>query len=210
MNQQEIEDMNLRRAVRGLPEYSPPTDVWLDIENMLNREDREQRKLQEALSLLPSYEAPPMVWQDIVTALEQKPQQAKVFSITRLAIAAASVGFIATVGLWWYAMQRPSETLSYSFKTEKIDDAVLNHNQNINSEDEQAFEMVNQICAEKTFVCEQPQVQKLRNELDELNKAQTDLKDAIGLYGTDEDLQQQLLHVEQERTEVLKKIMSEI
>jgi hypothetical protein len=210
MNQQEIEDMNLRRAIRALPEYSPPTDVWLDIENMLNHEDKEQHKLQNALSLLPHYEAPPMVWQHIEIMLEQKPLQAKVFSITRLAIAAASLGFIATVGLWWYAVQRPSESLSYSFRVEQVEDAVLNRNQNINSEDEKAFDMVNQICAEKTFVCEQPEIQKLRNELDELNKAHTDLKDAIGLYGTDTDLQQQLLHVEQERTEILKKIMSEI
>jgi hypothetical protein len=36
------------------------------------------------------------------------------------------------------------------------------------------------------------------------------MKEALGAYNDDTDLQQQLLSIEQERTEVLKKIMTEI
>ena len=210
MNHQEQEDMNLRRAVRSLPEYSPSDDLWLDIENLLNREDKEQAKLTQALAKLPTYQAPAMIWDNIEASLPEVKKEVKIFTLKSWAAAAAMIGFVAIVGLWWYSNKSQEDSLSYSYGTEKIDTTVLNNNQVANIEDEQAFAMVEQICQEKAFVCEQPNVKKLKNELEELNIAYQELKEALGAYGTDGDLQQRLFAIEQERTEVLKKIMTEI
>jgi hypothetical protein len=209
MNQQEIEDMNLRKAVRTLPHYSPSDDIWLDIQNLLDKEDREQQKLSTALLRLPIYEAPAIAWQTIVNDLPEAKSEAKIFSMRRWAAAAAMIGVIAT-GAWWFTTQRAVDRVAYTYSTQQVDSETLINNQKVNDEDEQAFAMVNQICEQQAFVCEQPEVKKLRTELDELNKAYTEIKDALGQYSDDSDLQQQLLSLEQERTEVLKKIMTEI
>ncbi len=211
-HQEQQEDMNLRRAVGKLPEYSPSDDLWLDIENLLNREDREQEKLTFALSQLPNYQAPALIWEAIELELPKAKSEAKIITmpIKRWAAAAAMIGFLSTVGLWWYSTKSQEDSINYSYSTEKIDTETLQNNQNRNSEDEQAFAMVEQICQEQAFICEQPSVKKLKTELDELNESYQEIKEALGSFGTDEDLQQQLLAIEQERTEVLKKIMTEI
>lgn len=209
MNQQEIEDMNLRKAVKTLPTYSPADDIWLDIQNLLDKEDREQQKLTAALQRLPTYEAPAMTWQSIANDLPKAKSEAKVFTMRRWAAAAATIGVIAT-GAWWFNTQRAVDSIAYTYSTTQVDVETLANNQKVNEEDEQAFAMVNQICEQQVFVCDQPEVKKLRSELDELNKAYAEIKDALGQYSDDVDLQQQLLSLEQERTEVLKKIMTEI
>jgi hypothetical protein len=210
MNQQDIEDMNLRRAIRTLPEYSPSDDVWLDIVNLLDKEDREQAKLTAALQALPQYEAPSMMWAAIESELPKAKQEAKIFTIGRRWAAAASLVGVVATGLWWYSAQRAVDSVTYTYSTEKVDAETLANNQKVNEDDEQAFEMVNQICEQQSFICEQPEIKKLRTELDELNKARNEMKEALGAYNDDTDLQQQLLSIEQERTEVLKKIMTEI
>jgi hypothetical protein len=210
MNQQEIEDMNLHRAIRTLPEYSPSDDLWLDIINVLDKEDREQTKLSAALQRLPQYEAPAMTWAAIELDLPKAKQDAKIFSMGRRWAAAASIVGIIGSGLWWYSAQRAVDSVTYAYSTEKVDSETLANNQKTHEEDEQAFAMVNQICEQQAFVCEQPEVKKLRSELDELNQAYAEIKEALGAYSDDSDLQQRLLSIEQERTEVLKKIMTEI
>lgn len=209
MNPQDIEDMNLRNALQKLPQYAPPIDTWLDIERTLNQEQREQQKLSAALELLPTYTAPDFVWEQIAPQLPTPTkQEAKVFSIARWAAAAAMIGFISTIGLWWYSTRTTPDSIAYSYSTETVDESTLAMNNT--GDDEKAFAMVDEICQQQSFICEQPNVKALKSQLDELNVAYSSLKEAIGSYGTDETLHQQLMAVEQERTEILKQIMEQI
>lgn len=212
MNFQEEEDMKLHRAVKSLPQYSPSDDVWLDIMNFLDKEEREQTKLIDAVVKLPQYEAPAMLWDVIETQLpKHEAKVVSIFSIARMAMAAAVIGFAATLTLFWYASENQKDSISYSYSTEQIENnAGLSANTSIEAEDEQTFAQVAQICEQQSFICEQPVVKQLRSELEELNDARNQLKEALGAYGSDEDIQQQLLAIEQERTDVLKKIMDQI
>lgn len=208
MNFQE-EDMKLHFAVKSLPSYNPSDDVWLDIVNHLDKEEREQAKINDAILRLPQYEAPPILWEAIEAQLPK--QEAKVvgiLSIGRMAMAAAVIGFAATLTLWWYASDNQKDSITYSYSTEQ-QNVTANFNA-YEANDEQAFAQVAQICEEQSFVCEQPIVKQLREELDNLNEARNQIKEALGAFGSDEDLQQQLLAIEQERTDVLKKIMDKI
>lgn len=209
MNFQEEEDMKLHQAIKLLPNYSPSDDVWLDIMNYLDKEERENAKLIDAVAKLPQYEASGLLWDAIEAELpKQEAKVVSIFSIARMAMAAALIGFIATVGLWWSVANNNKDSITYSYSTEQAVDSALNVN--FEAEDEQAFAQVNQICEQQSFICEQPAIKKLRSELDDLNDARNQIKEALGSFGTDESLQQQLLAIEQERTDVLKKIMDQI
>lgn len=207
---QNQEDMKLKQALHKLPEYSPSDDIWLDIVGGIIREDHANAQLQQAIVSLPTYEAPALVWNNIQAQLPATQRQGRVIPmIQRWAAAAALVGAMALVATWWYG-SRNADSIAYHNSTEVVNDTFLKQNQELQAEDEMAFAKVTEICEQQAFICEQPQVKRLKSELDELNDARNSLKDAIGGYGTEEDLQQQLLAIEQQRTDILKQIMAEI
>jgi hypothetical protein len=208
--QEEEENMKLHQAVKKLPSYSPTDDVWLDILNQMNKEDLEQAKLSAVLAKLPQHEAPAMLWDAIEVQLPQTATKVlSIFSIARMAAAAALLGFAATLTLWWLATENQKDSVAYHYTTEQYDTTFKSVALTA-TEDELAFAQVAQICEQQAFLCEQAEIKQLRNTLEELNQARNELKEVLGEYDTDETLQQQLLAIEQERTDVLKKIMDQI
>ncbi len=208
LNLEEAEQQKLRAALQRLPQYAPPTLVWNGVGNILQSIDNEDIKLKNALQKLPQHTPQNGVWLGVIQELPSR-QTAILRSIFtfKTAMAAATIAFLCTVGIYFYN-QKTSDHTSIAFTQETVSDEILKNNTNSNQDDEKAFAMVDEICKERAFVCEQPEVQSLKAELTELNAAQAELKEAIGSYGTDESLLQQLRSVESERTEILKKIVS--
>jgi hypothetical protein len=205
----ENEALKLRNALQGLKQYEPSTMVWQNIDSVLQNIDNEDIKLKNALKTLPQHEPPAVIWMKIMQELPvRRTAILRVISDTRLAAAAAMIGLILTLGVLYYANQPAKDSIELAYTKEVVDDEILKNNTTINAEDEQAFAMVEDICQQQSFICEQPEVKTLKNELDELNSACSELKEAIGQYGTDATLLQQLSSIEQERTEVLKKIIA--
>jgi hypothetical protein len=77
-------------------------------------------------------------------------------------------------------------------------------------EDEDAFDMVLAFCKTENIVCELPEFVTLKSELEELNNAREELKQALDHYGADAELVAQLTRIEHDRSDVLKKLIAKI
>ncbi len=205
----EQESLKLQNALQRLKQYEPSGQVWQNVDTTLQSIENEDIKLKNALKKLRQYEPPPVVFMKIIQELPaRRTGILRVISDTRLAAAAAMIGLIMTLGILYYANKPSQDSIELAFTKEVVDDEILKNNAKIDAEDEQAFAMVEDICQKQSFICEQPEVKTLKSELDELNSAYSELKEAIGQYGADATLLQQLSSIEQERTEVLKKIIA--
>ena len=210
------EQVKLKNALLNLKQYEPLASTWINVNDVLNEADEEDKKLKNALQKLKQYEPPAATWSKILQELPalQEPQRrgiVQLFPKIRLQIAASVFGAMLMLGAYFYIIKTPADGISaIVYSQETVDDELLKANAAINTEDENAFAMIDEICTQRAFVCEQPEVKNLKSTLDELNAAHSELKDAIGNYGTDSDLQQKLQAIDMERTEVLKKIMTYI
>ena len=207
------EAIKLKNALLNLKQYEPSGSVWINVNATLEEADKEDLKLKNALQNLKQHEPPTATWMKIMQDLPatKSGKIVQLFPRVRLQIAASVVGVMLMVGTYFYMTKNPPDGISaIAFSQETVDDELLKANAATNAEDENAFAMMDEICSQRAFVCEQPEVKSLKSTLDELNAAHAELKQAIGDFSTDVDLQQKLQAVDLERTEVLKKIMTYI
>lgn len=177
-----------------LPEYEPSDEVWKKIEAGLN-----QNILQKAISQLPEYEPTEELWTHINQQLN--PHKPKII-IWRWASVAASVLLIA--GLLLY---KPWESPDISYSQEKLDKQLL-----LSSTDDsqKQYEMIVAYCKEQTYICQNPEFKELKIELEELNLASLQLKDAVGHYNTEPELMAQLTTIEQQKADIIRKMAMKI
>lgn len=212
LNADDAERVKLHAALAKLPQHEPPIYVWKNVENTLQLADNEATKLKNALQNLKQHEPPTATWTKIMQDLPAKSGKiVQLFPRVRLQIAASVIGVMLMFGTYFYITKNSSDSVSaIAFSQETMDDELLKANAATNTEDENTFAMMDEICLQRTFVCEQLEVKSLKSSLDELNAAHAELKQAIGNFSTDTDLQQKLQAVDMERTAVLKKIMTYI
>lgn len=74
-------------------------------------------------------------------------------------------------------------------------------------QENEAFELVQNLCREQMPVCEIPEFKTLKTELDELTIAQTELREALGQYADDPQLVSQMVQIERERAAILQKLI---
>jgi len=203
----ELNHTILKKAITRLPIYEPPDKIWQGIDNELT--------LQNELKQLPNHQPPALVWQKIESNLAESASRTQssgstntgnIFNIRwikRLSIAAA-VLLIFGVG-WWQLT--PSNATQLSYTQEKINPQLLIADWD---EDTEALTQIEAICEIKSYVCKAPKFQQLEQELQELDEAKLDLKQAIENFGKDTQLIAQLSEVELERTAILKKMMANI
>lgn len=204
----EINKNTLKKAIVNLPVYAPKAILWDKINEELTIAENE-KGLHKTIEQLPSYNPPEQLWDNIESALEaeQKPR-ARVFSIQRWA-AVAAVFVAVTIGTWMFynATNTEAEYVTVTYSEEKVATAFLNVDW---EEDEDAFKMVAEFCKSENVVCKQPAFKILTEELDELNAARNELKDAMDQYGNDPELIAQLTIIEHERSGLLKQIIKQI
>ena len=195
----ELNQNNLKSALGKLPQYEPPDTIWQGIETRL------------PLLELPTYDAPDFVWQQIEEQLLADEKPIKTLKILRggkfykLAVA-ASIALLVSIGFWFFKTQN-TEQATISISTEVVDNQLLKKDFD---NEEQAFTMVKEFCKTALPVCEQPEFKTLKNELDTLNTAREELKNAIGEYAADPDLIAELTKIENERTTVLRQLVEKI
>ncbi len=183
----------LKQAITRLPEYQPPNEIWAAIDTNLD--------FKEKLDALPEYTPAVEVWEKINHQLLTKKTTA--FSLKKWAIA-ATVLLCLSITFWWYI--RPT-TAPLQYAIENIDQQLFEVDWD---EDESLFEEISAICQTKNYSCTIPEFQLLEKELQELNEAKSDLKQAINSFGKDIELISQLSEIELERTAVLKKMIATI
>lgn len=214
----ELNYNRLREALDVLPEHTPPVAVWEALDDALELE----ATLAKNLHRLPTYTPPSEIWTHIEAALPQAPVAGnntsnhavagnKITGI-RGALSPAIWRYAAALALllaaWWiFSPANPTETTAIATTQESVDDQLLGAD--TASEDE-AFQMVQDLCRAQTLVCEQPEFKSLKTELEELTDAKTELREALGSYGDDPELHAQLARIERERSDVLRQMMSMI
>ncbi len=178
----------------NLPEYEPKDDVWKNIEAKLN-----DHVLKKAIGKLASYEPKDELWEQIEVELAPKTIE---FHAWKWVSIAACIALMVGVYFWYNTDNQP---LIYS--EQKIDENLL---LNPSDDSQQQYEMIVAYCKQQTYVCENTEFKALKTELEELNTASIQLKEAVGQYNTEPELMAQLTTIEQQKSEILRKMAAQI
>ena len=201
----EINKKTLIEALSTLPEYEPPKAVWQEVEMKIDDYDAADIP-SELLEKLPTHQPPASVWNGIEKGLDETPVRRLVPVRTRRAMAVAASLVLLAATFW--LMQSPStiegEVGELAYSTEELDDKLLAADWD---EDEDAFSEFLALCKGKEVICEHPEFQQLKSELEELTEAKEDIKSAMGSFGATADFVTQIKEIELERTDLLKKMM---
>jgi len=199
----------LIEAINNLPQHEPKPKLW-DIIDMELTKEKQEVGLKNSIRQLPNYDPPAQLWDEIEAGLDQDTkQEASVFSLRRWASVAA-VFVAVSIGAWLlYSTNTTSggAIVSVSYSEENIASSFFNTDWD---NDEDAFAMVAEFCKTEQMICKQPDFKILTAELDELNAARIELKDAMDNYGKDPELIAQLTSIEHERSDLLKQIIKRI
>lgn len=196
----EVNKDKLIEGLQNLPNYKAPDSVWDGISNKLNQDP----VLAEALSKLPTYSAPDRVWNAIEGELHKPVKRINLNFISRMAAALLFlIVAIAAIQNLLKSSGDPLAKLDVQIQEEKVNEKLLAQLQH---DDNMEFEQVLKLCDNMEFICTRPRVSKLKADLLELNNAKQQLKQALGEYGTEVYLINQLKAIEFEQTKLIKQL----
>ncbi len=195
----------LEKAIQKLPQYKPESLVWLAIDAELEVMEKES-SLQNAINELPTYNPADALWENIDASLEVDQKKARrVFWLKRISSAAAVIAFLLIGNFIFNQNNQENVTITYS--QELIEEDLFKQDWD---EDDDAFETVMAFCKTENIVCQLPEFVVLKSELEDLNDAREELKQALEHYGTDAELIAQLTQIEHDRSDILKKMIAKI
>ncbi len=198
----------VRDALKQLPTYQPPEQLWEKISGALD-EELQKKSIKSKLQDLPVHKAPAAVWERIVGALDNKKvppvkAPATISFIRKWMVAAVTVGVIALAGVWYWTTA-DGEDVSITYSEEVINDNAFVEDWD---DDESAFDMVLKKCEMTPADCMSDEFRKLRDELLELNEVKMRLKQAMDFSGKSGELIAKMAKVELKRTQLLKKMIN--
>lgn len=196
----EVNKDKLIEGLQNLPNYKAPDSVWDGISNKLNQDP----VLAEALSKLPTFKAPDGVWDAIEGELHKPVKRINLNFVSRMAAALLFlIVALAAIQNVLKTSNDPLAKLDVQIQEEKVDEQLLAQLQH---DDDKDFEQVLKLCDNMEFICTRPRVSKLKADLLELNNAKQQLKQALGEYGTEVYLINQLKAIEFEQTRLIKQL----
>ena len=200
---QETNHTILKKAVTRLPMHQPPDEIWSAIDNALN--------LQKGIQQLPQHQPAEFIWQTIevdlaksVSSTQNSRSSKRLFLLKKISIAAS---LLLLIGMSWWNLNKHANLNQFHYSQELIDPQLLVADWD---EDAEVFTQIEAICQTNNYACTAPEFQQLEQELQELNAAKSDLKQAIDDFGKDTQLIAKLSEVELERTVILKKMIANI
>ncbi len=199
----------LRGALSRLPQYAPPAGLWAGV----------RRQLEPGLAdRLPSYQPPPEVWNELsahlqmqqegdgaqVRALAGKEQQSpRSRSLRRyrpLRWVAVAAGFLLLLTAAYQLLaDEAGPTVSYAYQREAAPTATARDWE----DDESSFTAVLNELEHRN----EPELNTLRMELDELTEASQEVKAMLVAYGDDPQVVRQLAAIERDRSDVYRRII---
>lgn len=188
----------LRKALDRLPEYQPPTAIWRGMEDGLVRNE-DKPDLQ-----MPGYSPPTSVWNRLSTDLDvDDKKRGRIRSMSRWAVRIAASALIFTAG-FFYATYDEGPKVRYSYGEEAVNAAMFTA-QDWNDE-EASFARV----MEQLSDIDEPELNALRLELEELTAAKKDVEAMLRSYGNDHRMIGQLAEIESERSRVYRLAIAEL
>lgn len=189
---------NLRRALDQLRQYDPVDNNWSGIDRGLNNE-----VAGEVAKALPSYSPPTAVWNDLNGALdEQVVKRRKLKVVYRWAARAAAAVLIFGAG-YTFATYDAGPKVTYAYETEVPSDASFVSDWD---DAEESFDRV----LEQLAAIDEPELNALRLELEELTEAKKEVEDMLRAYGNDNKIVRQLVEIESERSRVYRLAIAEL
>lgn len=189
-----MNEQALKNAIKKLPQHTASKELWERIE--------EELELGNAIAQLPIYSPTEKVWQQIATQLPARRVQMK---RRWLSIAAGFAVLLMATFLWQNQANKASVLVERN--TEMENTALLAADWNT---DEDAFEIVENLCKQHPFLCENITFQELQYELTELEEAKSLVLTSMQKYGEQARLIHQVKSIEQERSSVLKQMVKMI
>jgi len=178
---------SLKKAIEGLPKYSPKESLWDDLSNEMNILEGE-KALHEAINNLPNYEAPEHLWDNIEAELPKKVRRVWL----RPLLAAASVAVL--VGLFWINSQpsfgEPTIVVSHS-EVPVMKENFVNLRQLNNAQRDSAFRTI--IRAQKK---ESDKAKTILAELEHVNDSKRRLRSRLSKFDVNTDLNDKLMRLE--------------
>jgi hypothetical protein len=200
----ELNKDTLHQALRRLPEYEPPVMVWEQLDTTLSID----AQLTYAAQQLPLHTPPEVIWDQIAAHLpDQQLPAGRVSLWLRLALGFV---FVAVLFVAWWLLRPATDTnmaAAVVVTQEILDPQIV---ATVREREDDAYSWVNNLCAARAPVCNQPEFLSLKSELDDLTAAKQQVYAALGQYGDDPDMAAQLVQIELARTQVLQEIMQMI
>ncbi len=196
-------EKNLKKALKNLPAHQAPESIWEKI-NFELEQDEADKPLQEALKKLPVHKAPESVWKGLESQLPESESQQPIIRRLRPVLAIAA-SLLLVVGFYFGFRQNPVEGTEFAYSEEVLDDRIQINNLEA---DDEAFAMIEEICAARDYLCNNDIFKSLKSEFDELNMAHEELSSAISEFNTNAQLISELTSIEMERTEVFKQMIA--
>ncbi len=186
-----------------LPAYDPPEDAWEGIQRRL--EAAREAPWQPFLDELPEYEPPDEVWAGIRQRLATAPPPRRIRFWWAAGAAAASIALVvALTGPW--GLNDHSQSADIAWHTETVtDDQVIAA---ADLEEEEALEEVLRICQTYPFLCEDPEVQQLKAELQEVAAAKRRLGAHLTPWDSDPELVRTFAQLEREEAHLIRQLVA--
>lgn len=201
----ENNEHTLRNALRLLPEHDAPEMVWPKLEADLQLD----AAIDMNIPLLPGHQPPEWVWANLDAQIPNAHPRSPKTVLARMwplwaAAASICVLFLAVWFLKPSANEGPSE-MSVRYSEEKADTVLLAL---AREPEDDAFQMLEEMCLQAAPICKDPEFIHLKAELEELTSAKSELREAMGLYETSPELNEQLTRIERERSELLRRMVN--
>lgn len=191
----------LKDALEQMKVYDAPGRLWSNLESALdNPAPTTEHVLNEAVDQLPQHSPPPSVWNKLTKALDGK-KTAKIslfYKRRKLISIAAAAAILLGVAFWTLRESPPTINKVYAQVTMQQFQLDIDWDA-----DEDSFERI----GEQLTQVNDPQLNNLKVELQELNAARNDVKKMLLSYGQDPQLVTQLGDIERERSDIYRQII---
>ncbi len=188
----------LRNALGALPSYDPPSELWSKLDEELSRPQPASEEIPQ-LKHLPTYVPPASVWNQLSKQLDgdQKRLRPKL-SVAWLSGIAATLALLVVAGVSLLREPPPKISKQYSQETMEQFAIVVDW-----TADDESFDRLQ----EQLAVVNDPTLNNLKVELEELNSAREEVEAIMHTYGNDPKLVHQLGEIERVRSDIYRQII---
>jgi hypothetical protein len=210
-------DEMIAGAVRELPSYTPPGMIWENIAANLDQIPQHRTATRLILSTRVLMVAASLAILLAAALWLFRPESAPAVAVVN-PIKIITPELVASLpeNNTTTPFPNPLKPVKNVFKKTKTVPGDISFSQKVvdnqlmevcREQENEAFELVQNLCREQMPVCEIPEFKSLKTELDELTLAQTELREALGQYADDPQLVSQMVQIERERAAILQKLI---
>lgn len=208
MRSNEANHETLEEAVRQLPSYAPPPEVWANIEQALEIMTLE-RPLHEAIGQLPAYRPPAHLWAAIEAGLAAEPahRPGRMRALRWASAAAAATVLLLTA---YFLVPTPDSQLKLSYIRETADAPAQGLYHNDWDADEASLQQLAEQYSKDPVAKQQPEYSSILAEWQDLNDAKAEVVSFMERYGKDGQIIRQLAEIERERSALARQMAIQI